>query len=200
MALLVALRGTLFIYQGEELGLPQSTLAFEDLQDPFGLANWPLNPGRDGCRTPMPWRRAAPQAGFSTTRPWLPVDPAHAALAVDVQETQADSMLQHTRTLLRLRREHRALRTGRCDVLHAAGDVLVLRRGDVGGESGGAVLAIFNLGSSQAPWPADLPPGVLDPARCLWRHPQAWAADTALPAGAAAFFLVQQPTSQEPNP
>ena len=200
MALLVALRGTLFIYQGEELGLPQSTLAFEDLQDPFGLANWPLNPGRDGCRTPMPWQQAAPHAGFSTTRPWLPVDPAHAALAVDGQEAQADSMLQHTRTLLRLRREHRALRTGRCDVLHAAGDVLVLRRGDVGGESGGAVLAIFNLGSSQAPWPADLPPGGLDPARCLWCHPHAWAADTALPAGAAAFFLVQQRTSQEPNP
>jgi hypothetical protein len=70
----------------------------------------------------------------------------------------------------------------------------------VGGESGGAVLAIFNLGSSQAPWPADLPPGGLDPARCLWCHPQAWAADMALPAGAAAFFLVQRRTSQEPNP
>ncbi|MGK3810987.1 alpha-glucosidase, partial [Enterococcus faecium] len=66
MALLLALRGTVFLYQGEELGLAQSEVPFEQMQDPFGLANWPLIPGRDGCRTPMPWQHDAPQAGFSS--------------------------------------------------------------------------------------------------------------------------------------
>lgn len=188
MALLLALRGTVFIYQGEELGLTQATVAFDDLQDPFGLANWPLNPGRDGCRTPMPWAMAAPNAGFSMARPWLPVDPAHAACAVDRQEAQGDSMLHHTRTLLRLRRSHLALRTGQCHVLHASGDVLVLRRGDADSDPDGAVLAVFNLGSSEAPWPTDLSTGMLDPTRCLWRHPHAWPAATGLAPGAAAFF------------
>lgn len=188
----MALRGTVFIYQGEELGLPQSQVPFEHLQDPFGLANWPLNPGRDGCRTPMPWSHDAPHAGFSRACPWLPVDPAHAARAVDLQEAQADSMLHHTRALLRLRREHPALRLGACEVLHAQGDVLVLRRGQATvereGEGGGAVLAVFNLGSGAAALPPLLPPQALDPARCLWCHPHAWASDPNLPAGAAAFF------------
>lgn len=195
MALLMALRGTVFIYQGEELGLPQSQVPFEHLQDPFGLANWPLNPGRDGCRTPMPWSHDAPYAGFSGARPWLPVDPAHAALAVDIQEAEADSMLHHTRALLRLRREHPALRVGACEVLHAQGDVLVLRRseraGEREGEGGGAVLAVFNLGADAAALPPLLPllpPQALDPARCLWRHPHAGPIDVHLPAGAAAFF------------
>ena len=174
---------------------PQSQVPFEHLQDPFGWANWPLNPGRDGCRTPMPWSHDAPHAGFSRARPWLPVDPAHAALAVDIQEADADSMLHHTRALLRLRREHPALRVGTCEVLHAQGDVLVLRRSPATvereGEGGGAVLAVFNLGSRAAALPTLLPllpPQALDLARCLWRHPHAGPSDAHLPAGAAAFF------------
>lgn len=184
MALLMALRGTLFIYQGEELGLPQSEVPFERMQDPFGLAHWPLNPGRDGCRTPMPWRHGAPHAGFSQAEPWLPADAAHAALAVNRQETDPGSILNQTRALLRLRREQPALRLGACEVLHSQGDVLVLRRGE--GEH--AVLAIFNLGSSTAALPPTLPAGALDPQRCLWAHPLAAPTSLNLPAGAAGFF------------
>jgi alpha-glucosidase len=184
MALLMALRGTLFVYQGEELGLRQSEVPFNRLQDPYGLANWPLNPGRDGCRTPMPWVHDAPHAGFGSAEPWLPVDPAHAAMAVDRQEADAGSMLHHTRALLRLRREQPALRTGACEVLHAQGDVLALRRG----EGEGAVLAVFNLGSTAAELPAALAPCVLDPAHGLWQHPGAPMGGATLPAGAAAFF------------
>ncbi len=184
MALLTALRGTLFVYQGEELGLPQSEVPFERMQDPYGLAHWPLNPGRDGCRTPMPWVHDAPHAGFGGAEPWLPADRAHAALAVNVQEADANSMLNHTRALLRLRRGQAALRSGDCEVLHAQGDVLALRRGE--GES--AVLALFNLGSTSAPVPTTLAPGALDPARCLWAVPGAGASDQTLPAGAAAFY------------
>lgn len=138
----MALRGTLFIYQGEELGLPQSRLRFEDLQDPFGLANWPMNEGRDGCRTPMPWQAEAPQAGFSTARPWLPCDPAHAPLAVDRQEADPGAMLHTTRALIALRRRHPALRLGTLEAVVARGPLLVLRRA----HAGEALLCAFNLG------------------------------------------------------
>jgi alpha-glucosidase len=128
MALLLCLRGTIFLYQGEELGLTQSAIPFEQMQDPFGIANWPLNPGRDGCRTPMPWLAWAPNAGFSTGAPWLPVDPAHVPLAVDRQQADARSMLHTTRRLIALRRPHPALRIGDLDILQTAGATLLLRR------------------------------------------------------------------------
>ena len=146
LVLLACLRGTLFLYQGEELGLPQSEIAFEDLQDPFGKAHWPGNPGRDGCRTPMPWVGDHPTGGFTEGRPWLPSDPAHRALAVDRQEADPGSTLQLTRRVLALRRAHPALRLGRFETLHADADVLVCRR--VHGAD--AVLAAFNLGGRPA--------------------------------------------------
>ncbi len=151
LALLVCLRGTVFLYQGEELGLGQSDIAFEDLQDPFGKNHWPREKGRDGCRTPMPWVAADATGGFTSGRPWLPSDPAHRALAVDVQEADPGSTLQLTRRLLALRRAHPALRLGRFETLHADATVLVLRR--VHGDA--AVLAAFNFGD--APAQQDLP-------------------------------------------
>lgn len=57
---------------GEEVGLPEAGLPFEALRDPYGIAFWPNFKGRDGCRTPMPWRDT-PDGGFSTGTPWLPV-------------------------------------------------------------------------------------------------------------------------------
>jgi alpha-glucosidase len=146
LALLACLRGTLFLYQGEELGLPQSDIAFEDLQDPFGKAHWPRDKGRDGCRTPMPWVADHPTGGFTSGRPWLPSDPAHRALAVDRQEADPGSTLQLTRRVLALRRAHPALRLGRFETLFANADVLVLRRV----REGDAVLAAFNLGPDAA--------------------------------------------------
>ena len=184
MALLMALRGTVFVYQGEELGLGQSEVPFERLQDPYGLAHWPLNPGRDGCRTPMPWRRDAPHAGFSTAEPWLPADPAHAARAVDVQAPDPGSMLNQTRALIRLRRAQPALRGGGCEVLAAEGPVLALRRGE--GPHG--VIALFNLGAEPAAAPAGLPPTVLDPAHALWCSAPDLSAGRLMPGGAAAFY------------
>ncbi|MBW8755618.1 MAG: alpha-glucosidase, partial [Sphingomonadales bacterium] len=65
MALLVALRGNIILYQGEELGLEQDDIPFELLQDPEAIANWPLTLSRDGARTPMPWR-GEPLGGFTT--------------------------------------------------------------------------------------------------------------------------------------
>jgi alpha-glucosidase len=146
IVLLACLRGTIFIYQGEELGLPQSDVAFEDLQDPFGKAHWPHNKGRDGCRTPMPWMADDANGGFSIGKPWLPVDPAHRALAVDRQSAETQSTLQQTRRLLKLRKTHRALRRGSFDVIHADSSVLIFTRTD-GADS---VLAAFNFGDQTA--------------------------------------------------
>ncbi len=72
-ALLMSLRGSVCLYQGEELGLDEAELRFEDLQDPYGIRFWPEFKGRDGCRTPMVWEGGTPNAGFSTGKPWLPV-------------------------------------------------------------------------------------------------------------------------------
>ncbi len=142
LALLTCLRGTLFLYQGEELGLPQSEICFEDLQDPFGKAHWPRNSGRDGCRTPLPWAAEAPSAGFSSGRPWLPVDPAHRALAIDRQTADHGSTLNLTRRLLALRRQRPALRLGSFVTRQADDDLLVFERRC----EGDAVLAAFNVG------------------------------------------------------
>jgi alpha-glucosidase len=111
-ALLLCLPGTLFLYYGEELGLPQAEVGFADLVDPEAIANWPHTLGRDGARTPMPWLADTPYCGFSQVKPWLPIDPRHHSLAVDRQESDPDSTLQVTRRLLSLRRDEPALRWG----------------------------------------------------------------------------------------
>src|SRR5918995_1106475 len=71
IALLACLRGSICIYQGEELGLEEAELALEDLRDPYGIRFWPGYKGRDGCRTPMVWDSNAPNGGFSSAKPWL---------------------------------------------------------------------------------------------------------------------------------
>ena len=146
IVLLGCLRGTVFLYQGEELGLTQSDIAFDELQDPFGKAHWPRDKGRDGCRTPLPWLADAPAAGFSKGKPWLPADAAHRALAVDRQEADVDSTLNLTRQVLALRRAHPALRWGSFETLHADDSLLVFERR----HAGDAVLAAFNLGTHDA--------------------------------------------------
>lgn len=148
MLLLMTLRGNSFIYQGEELGLPQAQVPFERLVDPEAIANWPQTLGRDGARTPMPWRAVEPAAGFSTTEPWLPVDPAHLPLAVDVQEAAPLSMLKATRRLVRLRRAHPALRIGSMTILDTPDPLLVFQR-EAEGER---LMAVFNLGHAPVAW------------------------------------------------
>ena len=154
LALLLTLPGTPFLYEGEELGLPQAELAFEDLRDPYGIAFWPAFKGRDGCRTPMPW--TAEPDGFSTGEPWLPLSPAHLPLAVSEQAGDPASTLSFARAFLRLRRATPALRSGLARFLDAPEPVLAFRREP-------DVLVVLNLGVEPARWtlPSDAPPGVL---------------------------------------
>ncbi len=146
MLLLIALRGNIFIYQGEELGLTQADIAFEHLRDPEAIANWPLTLGRDGARTPMPWVHSAPNAGFSPATPWLPLGTDHAARAVDVQAGDAGSLLEVTKRLLALRRQFPALRHGSIKVIEASDTLLVFERraGDQ------RLLCAFNMGATSA--------------------------------------------------
>lgn len=152
-ALLLALRGNVILYQGEELGLEQDEIPFEMLQDPEAIANWPLTLSRDGARTPLPWVDA-PLGGFTTGTPWLPLSPANRARAVAVQEADPESQLHFTRHLLALRKAHAALRQG--DLVHcrAEGSLLSFRR-EVGGER---IHCLFNLGTGALPVPS-LPSG-----------------------------------------
>ena len=144
-ALLLSLRGSVCLYQGEELGLPEAELALEDIRDPFGLTYWPEFRGRDGSRTPMPWQAAAPQAGFSSGKPWLPVPAAHHPLAVDRQEADPDSLLHTWRRLLRQRQAQPALVRGAQRAL----DLPAPLAGLVRDYAGQRILAVFNL--SRAP-------------------------------------------------
>jgi alpha-glucosidase len=129
LAALMCLRGTIFLYQGEELGLPQARVPFERLRDPFAIAAYQGEAGRDGARTPMPWTEAGPSAGFSASAgTWLPVDPVHLRLAVDAQEANPQSMLALTRSLIALRRRSAALRVGDARVRSAPAGVLAIER------------------------------------------------------------------------
>lgn len=143
LLLLMSLRGNAFLYQGEELGLPQAHVPFERMRDPEAIMNWPLTLGRDGARTPIPWE-ATPAA--TQAEPWLPLDPAHLPLAVDAQEADPQATLHVARRALRWRRTLPALRTGGVRFLDAPSGVLAFERGR-GAE---AVLCVFNLGAAPA--------------------------------------------------
>ena len=144
-ALLYCMRGNPILYQGEELGLPQAVIAFEDLQDPEAIANWPRTLGRDGARTPMPWSGDSANCGFSSSKPWLPIGQGHGERAVAAQEAQADSVLNFTRMLARVRSESPALRIGDIRIDVAEGDILVFRR-SIESET---VECVFNLGPAE---------------------------------------------------
>jgi alpha-glucosidase len=128
MLLLATLRGSIILYQGEELGLPQVDVPFEALQDPEAIANWPLTLSRDGARTPMPWNASSPNLGFSQGEPWLPLGRSHQDLAVDRQEDDVGSMLSFARECLALRRDRDALRVGSMHIVEAGEQLLVFER------------------------------------------------------------------------
>jgi alpha-glucosidase len=144
-ALICALRGSVCVFQGEELGLGEADVPYEALRDPYGIAFWPAFKGRDGCRTPMPWD-SSERAGFSDGQPWLPVPPQHLALSVAAQERDVTSALHGFRRLLAWRREQPLLIAGDIEFLSATESVLVFRRFD----AQSAVLAAFNLSMAEA--------------------------------------------------
>jgi alpha-glucosidase len=112
LVMLLCLRGTPVLFQGDEVGLEDADVPHERMRDPLGVRFWPAYSGRDGARTPMPWRDA-PGGGFTRPGvvPWLPFGDL-AACNVEAQRTDPDSLLLLTRDLIDLRRREPALRTG----------------------------------------------------------------------------------------
>ena len=160
-AMVCSLRGSVCVYQGEELGLPEADLPFEALRDPFGIAFWPNFKGRDGSRTPMPWRDS-PDGGFSTAAPWLPIPPEHLPRAVSLQDPDPASPLNGFRRFLRWRHDQPALRWGEIRFVPMPEPLLAFTRS----LDGQIRLAVFNLSDKeeQAPLP------VLSQARPLQEH------------------------------
>ena len=154
--LMLALPGAAYLYQGEELGLPDSTDMPDPLrQDPVFARTQGKQVGRDGCRVPMPWVKDSPSFGFGPSeRSWLPQPAAYGDYAVDQQVGRPGATLELYRRLLRLRR---GLRLGRGRLSELAGYADV--PGVVAYQSAGAdrpdIGVILNLGAD----PVELPHG-----------------------------------------
>jgi alpha-glucosidase len=114
--LLLTLRGTPFLYYGEEIGMRDVRLRYRELRDPYTRRYWPFAVGRDPARTPMQWD-GGPHAGFTTGRPWLPVAPDCAARNVAEERRDPESLLALYRRLIHLRRASPALTEGAYDDL-----------------------------------------------------------------------------------
>jgi alpha-glucosidase len=140
LAMLCSLRGSVCLYQGEELGLPEADLPFHALRDPYGIAFWPSFKGRDGCRTPMPWDESE-HGGFTTAAPWLPVQPEHRAMCVARQNADRHSTLNGFRAFMSWRKTMPALMWGDIRVVAIAEPVFAFERSYAGSK----ILAAFNL-------------------------------------------------------
>lgn len=139
--LLIAFPGALGLYQGEELGQIETDIAFQELRDTANIAFWPEYKGRDGCRTPMTWDHTAPNAGFSTGEPWLPVKAPQAQRALDLVEKQNDSVLASYRVALAFRRARPELRQGSTTFHDLPEPILAISRS----HEGQVLTGIFNL-------------------------------------------------------
>ncbi|MFJ6000836.1 glycoside hydrolase family 13 protein [Arthrobacter sp. NPDC092385] len=171
-----ALPGGIYLYQGEELGLPDHTAMPDDArQDPTFVRTAGERIGRDGCRVPLPWQAEAPSFGFgdaeATAAPWLPQPEGWAEYARDVQSADSESTLSLYRTALQLRRD---LRLGAGSLSWSrdfeASDVVAFRNGEV--------LVVLNMGEFAAPLPdgrviaasspGSVTDGLLAPDACVW--------------------------------
>ncbi len=149
--LILSLRGSVCLYQGEELGLTEAELTLDDLHDPYGIQFWPEFKGRDGCRTPMVWSAGEANAGFTNSKPWLPVPADHVDRAVDRQDEPDSSLLNHYRRALAFRARHRELVEGDIAFVHCDDQVLVFERS----LDASSILVALNM--SDRPARVDLP-------------------------------------------
>lgn len=146
LALLLSLKGTTLLYQGEELGLPEAqSLTREEIRDPVGDLYWPIAKGRDGSRTPMPWTEGA-NLGFSTGKPWLPAAPEHIGLSAHAQAADPDSVLAFSRALIAFRKATPALVTGEIEMITTPDPVLAFIRE----EGSQRIACVFNMGAAPA--------------------------------------------------
>jgi alpha-glucosidase len=154
LTFLFCLRGHLSLFQGDELALEEATIPYAKMQDPFGLAFYPEFPGRDGCRTPLPWVRQ--RAGIE---PWLPIPDSHLEKCIEVQQLDPNSVLRFTKKLIAWRKANPWLVSAPLQVLSSTPSTLVLQRALPQGDP--FVLAINGSSEIQkisAPESVSLPP------------------------------------------
>jgi len=126
--ILLTLRGTPFLYYGEEIGMRDIPVRYSQIKDPIGRRYWPIFKGRDGCRSPMQWN-AEPHAGFSNSTPWLPVNKNFHSRSVAFQLDDPNSLINVYKTLLRMRKQHTCLHAGEFELIENANKkVLVYSR------------------------------------------------------------------------
>jgi alpha-glucosidase len=172
--LLFALPGSAYVYQGEELGLPEVTaIPDADREDPRFFRSGGRIPGRDGCRVPLPWTQGGPDYGFSARpdqSPWLPQPPGWGGYSVEAEQGEPDSFLEMYQAATRLRRQHPALGSGSMRWLDSSAGVLSFAR-----EPGFVFVA--NLGTEPVELPAHreillvsepLREGLLPPDGAAW--------------------------------
>ncbi|MBD3678059.1 MAG: alpha-glucosidase [Rhodobacteraceae bacterium] len=142
---LISLRGAVCLYQGEELGLTEAYVPYEELQDPYGKRFWPKFKGRDGCRTPIPWVGDSSNGGFTDAKPWLPMAVEHLEKAVSHQDHDDGSMLAFYRSMIALRKAHLPLQKGSFEAVERGPKVLSFIREHEGAQ----VFCAFNLSDEE---------------------------------------------------
>jgi alpha-glucosidase len=177
LAVLMSARGTALLYQGDELGLPDAKLSYEELRDPASRRFYPDFLQRDGARTPMPWNNHAANVGFTTGTPWLPLPESHRAKAVNTQEDDKGSILSLTRALVALRKAEPTLRSGVTEFLE--GPETLLRFARKLGRT--RIDCLFNVGAN----PLELHWAVPEGAKMLVGH----AAEGHFRLGSCGFGL-----------
>ena len=159
IALLASLEGSIGVYQGEELGLGETALEFDELTDPPAIRYWPEWRGRDGCRTPMVWDDS-PHGGFSEAAPWLPVKGPQRARNVAAQDARQGSMLERYREVLGFRQGSAVLRHGRTRFIEVDEPVLAFVRRHDGEE----LVCVFNLSGGSVALESDLAGRLVGPS------------------------------------
>lgn len=148
--LAAALPGSLYVYQGDELGLGEvENLPLDALQDPMHFRSGGTDPGRDGCRVPLPWTREGASLGFApdaaSARPWLPQPAEWSELSVEAQSGEPGSTLELYRAMLALRRREPGFAGGFDWIDHPDPAVIAFRRDDL--------LCVVNTGDAPARLP-----------------------------------------------
>ena len=139
----MSLRGSVCLYQGEELGLDEADIEFADIRDPYGVEFWPEFKGRDGCRTPMVWSDSNNNFGFSNgLRTWLPIPAEHGRLSVKIAEADPKALIHHYRQAIELRNMHIALAKGELLDMQVDNNLLTFVRKS----KNQTVFCAFNLG------------------------------------------------------
>ncbi len=182
-ALLLSLKGSVCIYQGDELGFTEAELQFEDLTDPYGITFWPEFKGRDGCRTPFAWESDGVHGGFSQAeKTWLPVAQEHKKASAATQEASDSSIFSQYQRFLNFRKKLPAMIDGDIKFLDWGNEGLAFVRG----EGADAVLCVINLSNSDVAF--ELPEGMS--ATALENHGFEFGFDgsTVSLGGHQAFF------------